>query len=95
MALCEDSCQADTGGPVVCNDELQGLVSWGYGCARRDAPGVYTKVCSFIEWIKDEIDKFEHITDGFHDDGSIDFWKSNGLNRILYSRDRNVITSLF
>ena len=52
MALCEDSCQADTGGPVVCNDELQGLVSWGYGCARRDAPGVYTKVCSFIEWIK-------------------------------------------
>ena len=79
MALCKDSCQYDDGGPVVCNNELQGLVSWGAGCGRRDAPGVYTKVCYFIEWIKDVIDNFEHIADGFQHDGSIDFWKSNGL----------------
>ena len=56
------------------------------GCARRNHPGVYTKVCYFIEWIKDEIDKFEdidnHIVAGFQDDGSLDFWKSNGLNSI-------------
>ena len=49
-------------------------------------PGGYTKVCYFIEWIKDEIDKFEdidnHIVDGFQDDGSLDFWKSNGLKSI-------------
>ena len=55
-------------------------------------PGVYTKICYFIEWIKDEIDKFEdidnHIVDGFQDDGSLDFWKSNGLNSIQYIRDR-------
>ena len=86
MALCKDSCQFDNGGPLVCNDQLQGLVSWGWGCARPNMPGVYTKICYFTEWIKDKIDKFEdidnHIVDGFQDDGSLDFWKSNGLKSI-------------
>ncbi|CEJ81176.1 hypothetical protein VHEMI01320 [[Torrubiella] hemipterigena] len=40
----KDSCQADSGGPLVANNTLVGIVSFGQGCGRPNYPGVYTDV---------------------------------------------------
>lgn len=42
--------QGDSGGPLVCNNVVQGIVS--YGDSNGIPPAVFTKIQSFLPWIK-------------------------------------------
>ncbi|XP_057568972.1 kallikrein-13 isoform X3 [Hippopotamus amphibius kiboko] len=54
----KDSCEGDSGGPLICNETLHGIISWGdFPCGQPNRPGVYTRVSRYITWIQETIRK--------------------------------------
>ncbi|XP_044602323.1 polyserase-2 isoform X2 [Equus asinus] len=54
-----DTCQGDSGGPLVCEEGSRwfqaGITSFGFGCGRRNRPGVFTAVASYEAWIREQV----------------------------------------
>lgn len=44
--------QGDSGSPLIVEDKIIAIVSWGLPCA-KGYPDVYTRVNYFIDWIND------------------------------------------
>lgn len=77
-----DACNGDSGGPLILSsndsvndhshsgtsDILVGIISWGFGCASPDYPGVYTRVSVIHSWILETVCKFSPFLKGCNDD---------------------------
>nr|AUS82532.1 serine endopeptidase [Crotalus molossus] len=49
----KDSCKGDSGGPLICNGEIQGILSWGNDvCGYILQPALYTRVFDHLDWIQ-------------------------------------------
>ncbi|XP_039767211.1 polyserase-2 [Ornithorhynchus anatinus] len=52
-----DTCQGDSGGPLVCEEGghwvQAGITSFGFGCGRRNRPGIFTAVARYEAWIRE------------------------------------------
>lgn len=51
----KDACEYDTGGPLVVDGKVVGIVSWGVDCGHPNFPGVYTNVAKYISYINEII----------------------------------------
>lgn len=76
-----DACNGDSGGPLLQYSEedsnmpvLIGVSSFGLECGRSAVPGVYVRISSFVDWIKDK------LGDDVKDVLFVTSQKNNGVN---------------
>lgn len=51
----QDACGGDSGGPLLVNNQLSGIVSFGPSDCGSELPGVYSSISYFSDWIEDHL----------------------------------------
>ncbi|KAM9811143.1 granzyme K-like [Neosynchiropus ocellatus] len=52
-----DTCAGDSGGPLLCDNSLVGVTSFGFDCGVADKPGVYSYISEDrLEWIRQTVE---------------------------------------
>lgn len=58
----QSSCNGDTGGPLVCGNELAGVYSWGFRCNDPNHPGIYTDVFKYKDWVNGIVERSKAVS---------------------------------
>ncbi|XP_062957073.1 probable inactive serine protease 58 [Cynocephalus volans] len=51
----KEQCQVVRAAPIICGNELRGIMSWSTGCILTGHISVFTNLYSYIPWIKSNI----------------------------------------
>lgn len=63
----ESSCHGDSGGPLIVNDTLAGVVSFGSeGCINKPSPEIYAEIAYMRDWIDKEFVKISEEKVSLH-----------------------------
>lgn len=58
-----DACLGDSGGPLIVLDHgrwtLVGITSAGFGCGEPHQPGIYHKIPTTAQWIKNIVNRYD------------------------------------
>ncbi|XP_061401483.1 serine protease 53-like, partial [Musca vetustissima] len=89
----QDPCRGDSGGPLICNNTLTGIISWTIGCGSFHAASLYTDVCHYRPLRKGEQD-FVDRTLAEYDDRIVKIQGriSSGYRPINADLDRHVVS---
>lgn len=60
-----DACQGDSGGALICQNRVAGVVSFGSGCAHPTFPGVYMDITHYEKWIGKALNGVDSLVGAF------------------------------